>query len=1176
MPSAGWLPPSLRPPYLLSVAAFLLLLTLAIEALRQHSHRHGGIVKYGQEKEISSMAYGAWTNTPTFLALVAGILWQVCAQDVLRLEPYFQLARSHGRRGGAPATVLFTNYRFDAGILAPIRAARNRHYLASCISFMSLVLGLALPSLLSGLLILDVTTVSEKINVTTWPNLVDVQTQEDWLLNAASYHDPWRRPDSDDPEPNISSRYAVAPISIAMEVMDTVDERSSYLVTWQQSVYWSNMSCSSASLAGFLPSVIPVNSSSTDSGQETRLFFNVSNVKISTKEASECSIGIDLETSVVASDGRFQARHWEPVQHSLDSPSSSVFNVSSCPSTGFTGVVIDIENLAGESANSNVNVFICEPVYRQATASVSYQWNLTVADVDVDSATVESLTGEEFSTNALPVLISAELSGAVNSTVQAGRPRVSLVSGSNMVNILQYRDSLSRLWERKFLITINKFFNLADPVPANTEQELMAIAITVSARPAMIAQIILLLGFLLLLCLGYRYHRGPNFLVEDPGPLDAQCKLISRLISPRTLQALSHPDFHCAKTRELRRWARGLRCGWTEAHQIELQSPDCVPLKICPLPKISGRSDPMPHFLVRPWFVVEFILLVCAVITFGLACTTIEFKGLYYEGTMKVLIAYVFLSFGPPVLASFICALFTSVHRNIAVVDAWVRLRREVLSREQLAAPVHNTFITTLVAAVKSPTPVLPVMKALSLVCLLNLVLVVVGGGLFEPQLKTLVTDGPDQTMAFNPSIFLSDGLQSNYTDYHSIVYATATNASSRQPWTSGELSYLPLEADDWWDPGYTFYTSVTRGIGSRVRCDEVSHNSSVSDSLSRSFNWTYTVSSGKDDMQCTVLLPLQTLDTSGNVLSINYTWASDPNPLCQRASFFVSASWGTTTKNLHCRPEAFMDNFLITFSQRGIIRHSIPAPAVNISFPLPAGDSPLFRNASSVLGGFNQGLGHFLRQPHLIPYESSFPDTLTLETYQQTLNNSSHRPEKNSTTSKSHSHSHSQSPSPSQSNRNTTALTHAIESTYQQLFATYLSIHRDRFLTRFQAHSPKTVPGKTMDILWGFMPSRLGMGLVSAILCIDALTLGAVFLRYYGQYDAPRMPKSMGALIPWVARKRQYQLWSESRDLEDGKERTVWVLDYADLRPAQSGLKGDGNAERKEADSVTREIGNS
>ena len=72
---------------------------------------------------------------------------------------------------------------------------------------------------------------------------------------------------------------------------------------------------------------------------------------------------------------------------------------------------------------------------------------------------------------------------------------------------------------------------------------------------------------------------------------------------------------------------------------------------------------------------------------------------------------------------------------------------------------------------------------------------------------------------------------------------------------------------------------------------------------------------------------------------------------------------------------------------------------------------------------------------------------------------------------------------------------------------------------------------------------------IIIALIPVDLLGLVTVFLCYYNRYDAPRIPKAIGSLVPWVGGRtgslddggdHQYHLRPEVT--ADG-ERT-WVLE--------------------------------
>ncbi|KAL3442349.1 hypothetical protein BJX65DRAFT_299100 [Aspergillus insuetus] len=969
----GWLPPSLRPPYLISVSIILLLMAIGIEVLHQYSNRQNGIVKYQQNTDISPAEWRASINAPTAFALAAMMLWEICAQDVLRLEPYFCLANERG----APASVLFINYRFDAGFLRPIRAARNRHYVVLCVSVMSLFMRMALPSLMSGLFVTTPLMMSERRSVDTWPYLVDVDTQKTWYSTTAAAGISYGVPDGNTSGALLSASHAIAPMLFAADA-------DLFALTLNQTVYWSSLTCANVSLTGVVPSTV-LNHDLTASSV---LSFHLRHITVPVAGESQCQISIDLATMVPTSDGRFQARYWEPMPLGSNLSSWSAFTTTNCPSLGLIGVILDAERRAGALAHSNLTTFVCEPLYQQAIANVSFAWGSTIPNVEIYPSTAKALTSHEFSVHGFQHLISSTpTAGAdrsiaddtltVNNMVSAtNQTRVALVGSSNIAHLEEYQEGLGRFWNAEFITTTSKFFNLADQ-PSHIEEEVVIIALA---------------------------------LTVDPGSIAAQCAFVSRFISPHTLQAFSQPQFHSAKTRELRRWARGFWCGWEKGlkgQQLRLTSRDGTPLQIgaSSSPTLSGRRDPMPHFLTIPWAVVECVLLMGTIAAFSLSVRYMAFHKIESFASRGVVLTVLFLIFGPTLISSIIGSLLDSIHRQVSITDPWIRLRKGTLSATQLSTSNH-TFISTLGAALRSPSSVTPTIASLSFICFLNLVLILLCGGLFEPQPNTYFSATPALMAAYNSSRFTTPRLQADFQGYDSAVHAMATNASYA-PWTTMSYSAFPLETNEPEDSLNVVYSASTRGIGTELHCSEISHDTLYIDHLHRTMNWTYTPLGVSENMPCSVEIPLDDQDVSQDQLSI-------------RAAEAITAQNFTA---LQCQPKIVIQDFDVEFTPRGNIQESSPVADGLIT------RGPLFSNASKALGDFNQGLGQFVQriqsqqQSHEpLPYQSSFPGRMTARVYISQTSESS--PSNPPTTP----------PDPH-------TLTQAAQSLYQATFSTYLTL---------------------------------------------------------------------------------------------------------------------------------------
>ncbi|KAJ0415448.1 hypothetical protein BJY00DRAFT_265805 [Aspergillus carlsbadensis] len=1154
----GWLPPSLRPPYLISLSIILFLMAMAIEILRQYSKHHDGLAQYKRKAHLSSATWRACINSPTAFALGAMLLWGVCAQDALRLEPYFSLASEHG----APASVLFINYRLDVGILAPIRAVRNRHYVVLCVSVMSLLMRIALPSLLSGLIIANPLMILERTSVDTWPHLVNLDLQESWYSAAAANGVVYGVPGGNNSEEDSSPSYAIAPVSIPVDA-------DFFTMTLNQTVYWSSMTCSNVSLTR----TVPIRTSRDDSMSNIVSSWHLPNVTIPVAGDSQCRVSIDLDIMVPTSDDRFQARHWEPMHLISNRSSPSAFTASNCPSLGLVGLIMDAENRDGVLAPSNVTTFLCEPVYQRAMAHVSSVSDSTIPGVDIYPSTARLLTAQEFSMHGLQLLMSSayrsadqprpgghpSLSTITSLASQTNESRITLVGSSDIYGLAQHQQELTSLWNGEFIATIKKFFDVADTTSRiDAELAIGVLALMVVPKPAAIAEVILLLASCVCLCLAYRYHRSPSVLHDDPGSIAAQCASISRLMSPQTLQALSQLQFQSAKTRELRRWARGFWCIWEKGPrgpQLRISARDGSPLEACALPAVSGRKDPMPHFLMIPWFAIECVLLIGTIAAFGLAYRFMESHNLQSLTSSGVVLTVLFLTFGPTVISSIISSLFDSIHRQVSITDPWIRLRKGALSVEQLSAS-NQTFLSTLAAALRSPSSVTPAISALSFICLLNLVLILLCGGLFEPQQKDYVAVTPLAAL-YNSSHFATPKLQADFRGYDSAVQGVAAN-SACPPWTTMNYSAVPLETNDPEDSIGVVSSAATRGIGTELQCAEVASDGRYIDHDRGTMNWTYTPFDGSDNRPCSVVLPLDDRQPGEDNISIRYAWPTSGSSVCQRQTFFITASWmdiasasfGLQNQTaLHCESKIVIQDYSVQFTPRGVIEESEPVADSSVT----AG--PLFSNASEALGDFNTGLGQFVRrinaqeqQHRTLYYQSYFPGRITANMYM------SHAPGASAPTTPPDPHT----------------LTQAAQSVYQATFSGYLSLRRDYFLTPLppvtDTNTAPVVNGTTTYTLWGLMPSRTSMALIIAIIAIDVLALIAVFVLYYGRYDAPRVPKAPGSLAPWVAAsemlrdlgkegrvgglqgiKREIQLrpGDGASGSATGTGKGVWVLDY-------------------------------
>ncbi|OJJ70362.1 hypothetical protein ASPBRDRAFT_44516 [Aspergillus brasiliensis CBS 101740] len=978
---------------------------------------------------------------------------------------------------------------------------------------MSLLMRVPVPSLLSGLFVLSPLPLVETKVVETWPHLVGHDIQENWFSTEVAHRD-WKSSSVNSLWLSRSSHYATPPVSISLGDGDGL----STLTLMNQSVYWSNMSCRDVTVTGATPSVIPSLSSATNVTGKYIFQWSLRNITLpEAGQVSECTLNIDIDCLIPSSGGRFQARYWEPTQSNSTSRIRSAIHANNCPLAGLYGLVIDMESSASSPLQSNVTAFACEVINQQAIANVSLTSKFTVSGVDIMPSTVRDLTQQQFSAAGLQRLVASrhnvledqQTSGsllsaaATNTTMQAEQSRV-VVWDSDILGLPQYQERIGNLWNNAFITAVDSFFDVAaNETRIEARLIMAAVSIQVVSHAAIIVETILVLALALLLALSWIYPHRPSLLHEDPGTIAAQCSYIARLISPETLQALSRPVYHVARTHNLQHWAREFWCGWKDGHSgglLDVYGKDGTHLLECPHagPQTVRRGraqDPMPHFLTIPWFLVECMLLIGTVAAFGLAFKYMQFKDLKTFSSTEVTISALFLVYGPTVFSSMINSLFTSIHRHLSAAEPWIRLRKGPAPPEVLLTSSHSP-LTTLVVSLRSGTRVSGAVMASSVVCLLNLVLIVASGGLFEPQIDKYFAS-ISLTESYNSSLFLTHGLELDFEGYDSTLYDVSSHSAS-VPWTTADFSYLPLENSELGASGsQALYTSSTRGIGVSLNCEAIPHE--VTDYTSQRVNVTYTPFASPANTSCTVNLPQDVDDRSRDTPQIHYIWPDDTEPLCQQSTFsvFVSRTGNASSLSnrqnftaLHCEPRINIQDFNIDFDTDGVIQRHEAIPGSSIT------SGPFFHNASKALGYFNQGLGRYMGylRSHgtLAFYQSSFPGHLTTEIYKKANNGSTEL--------------------------DNDSLIHAVQSVYQTAFSHYLSLRRYQYLVRPSPNTTAVVNGTATYPMWGFMPAKGSMITIMLLISVDILLLLSIFALYHGRYDAPRIPKSLGSLIPWVA----------------------------------------------------------
>ncbi|CEJ59585.1 hypothetical protein PMG11_08204 [Penicillium brasilianum] len=1137
--SRGWLPWTLHKVYLLPLAGLFLFMLGVIELLREYSKRMGGIVHWAYEEDLPTATWGAYTYLPLIFALLAINLLDVCAQDVLRLEPYFQLAKP----GGAPATVLFNNYCCNA-FTASIIAFRNRHWVVLCVAPVSLIFRMFLPSLLAGLVILDDGSWVERKIVNTWPTIIDLEIQQLWLAAGSSGEGPMGSPELNSffmPDP---ADYATPPTSLPD------DQNESSLLTLNQTIYWSNMTCVSNTRRGLSPQTETnlTLTSQLPHGQQI-WSWNVGNMSMGNlpggNSSSRCQISTALDTVIGSDQQTLQAKFWEPMGYDGKLLAPSAFTYEDCSAFKVFGVIVDMQLAAGNVSDSNVTVLACSPTYQQAWASVTLNPNASIADVDMTPSTVKSLDTADFYVDGIHDLIASRYltsesdvrfgnTTQLNVSASSGDP-VIVATDSTILNYEEYVQEIRQYWNSDFIVTIDRFFSPGGfPTPVEASQQSFVIILTVASKAATLAEAILALGLCMIATLIYMYRRRSNFLQWDPGSIAAQCTIVAQLFKPSTKVMFSEAKLDMATTRQLRQWANGKWCEWVdEDGEEKLQVVDRSEASLAPPHPPPRRRDPMPHFLRPIWFLLECLLFAAILALFGVSLSYIRLKNINSLFSTGATVAMIFLNFGPTAIASIIGSFLVSIYRNLSSMEPWIRLQDGMASARQSVVEnygIQTPFIPLFIRRHRRSG----ILLTLSIVCLGDLVLRILSGGLFTPQLKNYLSPSSDLISMYNSSAMVNNV---NQSDIQMTLVATGRllNNVSFLQWasTDGKFFMVPFsihntsEDDQDEDDDYTVYSATTRGFGADLDCKVLPAASSDT-----SLAWNYKIAQAGVTKTCTVDIPLTEDLASRSGKSIHYYAPNGTDNSCQESSIFVLAFWdlrnitdineaGTTA--LHCEPKIHIQDFHVEVDSSGMVQDQRPISGSSIS------SGSLFHNASAILADFNQVLAgqprnfsshHFnFSRPHghRRHHQHDWPGRLTANAYDMTF--------------------------PDDFMLKSEHLMLSVQTVYQTVFSTHLALWKDKFLERLPTHSAQTAHGNLLDSLWGFIPSTSLVVIIICLLAIDAVALMAVFAFRFNRYRGPRVPRSIGSLIPWVVQSRMLADLGDTWEMSE-REREGYLLE--------------------------------
>jgi hypothetical protein len=1126
---------ALRPPYLIGIACLMLTMLLTLEGLRQYSNHQGGLVFFSDTDDVSPLESFGYNYVPVIFALLLMMVWTVTDFDVLRLEPYFQLSKPKG----APATLLFINYNFGQTILTPINAARRHHWIVLWVSMITLSIRMILPALQSAVFELREVQLVVHETMKSWPTLVEVSTQATWMSTQANSTVDSVLSSNDRLRRSRSANYAVAPVEIPSNEDSEVGEDT--LWTLDQELYWAKTTCQNVVVDNNLSVTID---KQTD-GFPT-LSWNASGIDMEDAygDSAQCKLDFHYDNIFFPSTDYLQVRYWEPVisgsAASEYSNRSQAFTATGCDPYDLYGMLIAVnatESKASDSTEYSATgvAFACDIAYHKADARVSMHSNSSIESIQVHHATTRTLTAAEFNIDHFQALLSQRAPYTsdmlfIRDNVTTGARTVTelpvisqelgdlqpllVLDTSSIMTQAEFEAKITRDVKQTFVLTLGRLF---DPdreptvVPATRVTTQVAIAVVTFA--ALWSELILALATLTAIYLLFLYQSRETFLQSDPGSIGAMCSIAADVFHPSNILAEPCAEFHQFSTRQLRRIFRNARCRWRpgpSGNRLEILAEDGSPVQLEENMRLS--NDPMPHFLLIPFFIVEFLALAAVIILMGLIVSSLLKNGKLRHLTQSdSSTLQVVLSFLPSVVASSVSSLCTSIHRNLSVLEPWVHLQRGMASA-QASLSLNYSSQSPLAIFFKAARDRHVLLGLVSLACVMNMVLTVVAGGLFTQELTSSTLPTNDLTMNYSQSMFWRTDFAVEFTEYD-LIQTSITSGVPMLAWTSPNQSFIPVHISN--SKPDVLYGATTRGVGASLDCTNLSPDEALyRNTTSGHEYWHYSLFDNPS-VKCVARMPSLKGKGEGIALSIQFLSPADVNDsdVCQTSTVLVVGRWDyladtpindNNTIALHCEPRVQMQDYSLIFDQKGQIDGHEPIANTFIS------EGAMYDNATVSLGQFNKVFAAIPESyvgnttSHNGSYNISSYDWagfLIARLYQRDDPDfDSLRPER---------------------------MIDLTQTVYQWVYSTYFSIWREIYLSPLDepiAATNATVIRST----WTMVPSVPSLAIAFIIVGFDTLVVLVVFGTRRGRFRGPRMPRSIGAIIPWIAHSRML------RDFDD------------------------------------------
>jgi hypothetical protein len=537
-------------------------------------------------------------------------------------------------------------------------------------------------------------------------------------------------------------------------------------------------------------------------------------------------------------------------------------------------------------------------------------------------------------------------------------------------------------------------------------------------------------------------------------------------------------------------------------------------------------GDPPPPFLIIPFFIFEILALFAALGGIGVILVKSWNDGYFPSLTdiktddLKSL--WVLL---PPAGAAIMRGIYISLYQNLTVLEPWFILQKgNATARSSLM--LHYGSQSPFAVALKCFNRRHLLLGLVALTCILNTILTVLASALFALEYAPVATGGLIKSDYYHQSF--TPGNHTSILAEADLFQSSIYTNTSMLPWTTPTLSLLPVQANMTEDQ---FAQSPFVGISAGLNCWELSVADSRSkDAVSGATYWEYS-SSDDDSTTCRISAQESVLSHWNKSFAVDFiapTESDESDEACRKPGILVIAQTnGTNTATdssgkimaLYCESVAEIQNYTAVFDRRGYIEDYDIINGTSIT------EGPMFDNVTASLANYNR----------------VFSNPLQANTNTNTSTGDSpkgrHRVLQNWFGILA-AHVYTQKNINNLTAIDADLLIEAATLVYQTVFATDVTLHQDFHF--MHVSTPETIPNAAIfDTYMSFVPVLPAFIVVFLIITFDAYVLMYVFITRRGRLSFPRSPRSIGSMMPWVAKSKMLDdfrgtsTWNESERAE-------------------------------------------